>query len=161
MAGFLWRAAHLLGLVVALALPAAADEPERGPDGKIVFRLPIDDSLLPLDLRPEQKPTPATEAFHQSGKNPYVGQPQAVEEGLAIWKKWCRACHLDDGTGRIGPSLVDAQTHYRRVKDDVGLFEIVYGGGAGAMQAFGKRMDQDDILKVIAYVRELQAKSPK
>jgi mono/diheme cytochrome c family protein len=33
---------------------------------------------------------------------------------------------------------------------------VIYGGAGGAMQAFSKRMSQDDILKIIAYVRDLQ-----
>ncbi len=36
------------------------------------------------------------------------------------------------------------------------MFEVVFGGAGGAMQAFGKRMSQDDILKIIAYVRSLK-----
>lgn len=28
---------------------------------------------------------------------------------------------------------------------------MIYAGGAGAMQTFGKRIDQDQILKIIAF----------
>ena len=78
-----------------------------------------------------------------------------------MWQKWCRACHLDDGTGRIGPNLVDDKVHYPRVATDVGLFEVVYAGGAGAMQGFGKRVDQDTILAVMAYLGTLQEAARK
>jgi cytochrome c-L len=37
------------------------------------------------------------------------------------------------------------------------MFEIIYGGAAGAMQPFGKRMDQDDILRIMAFVETLRA----
>jgi cytochrome c-L len=37
------------------------------------------------------------------------------------------------------------------------MFEIIYAGGAGAMQAFGRRLGQDEILKVMAYVSALAA----
>ena len=44
-----------------------------------------------------------------------------------------------------------------RANGDIGMFEIVYGGSAGAMQSFARRgMSQDDMLKIIAYVRSLR-----
>ena len=40
---------------------------------------------------------------------------------------------------------------------DVCQFEILYGGASGAMQSFARRgMTQDQMLKVIAYVRSLK-----
>jgi cytochrome c-L len=45
------------------------------------------------------------------------------------------------------------------MKTDQGKFEIIYAGGAGAMQAFGRRITQDDILHVMAYLDELKATS--
>jgi cytochrome c-L len=37
------------------------------------------------------------------------------------------------------------------------MFSIIYGGAGGAMQPFAKRgMAQDDMLKIIAYVRTLE-----
>ena len=160
---------HRLPLTFALAVLALgplvsfdtaaqdAAEPERKADGSIQFRLALDNSPLELDYRPEQTITPAVAEFQKTGQNPYRGDPKAIAAGKTVWQKWCRACHLDDGTGRIGPNLVDGQVHYRRVATDVGQFEVIYAGGAGAMQAFGKRVDQDTILAVMAYLAELQA----
>jgi mono/diheme cytochrome c family protein len=59
------------------------------------------------------------------------------------------------GSGRIGPSLIGDSYAYERVVTDVGMLEVVFGGG-GAMQAFGKRISQDDILRIIAYLRSLK-----
>jgi cytochrome c-L len=42
------------------------------------------------------------------------------------------------------------------VTTDKGMFEIVYGGATGAMQPMGKRLTQDQILRIIAYVRSLK-----
>ena len=55
----------------------------------------------------------------------------------------------------MGPSLVDDVYNYKRSHLDLGLFEIIYGGAAGAMQPFDERLSGDEILKVIAYVRSL------
>ena len=45
-----------------------------------------------------------------------------------------------------------------RVKTDAGFFEVVYAGATGAMQSFGNRVAQDDILKINAYVNSLKKK---
>ena len=63
---------------------------------------------------------------------------------------------MPDGSGRIGPKLNDSRWQYPRTATDQGRFEIIYAGGAGAMQAFGDRLDQDEILKLIAFVDTLQ-----
>lgn len=112
----------------------------------------LDNAPLEFNLRPNQTYTPAVEAFHKTAENPYRGDPDAIAAGKKIYGKYCKACHLDSGKGRIGPSLVDDKWKYPRTGTDQGKFEIIYAGGAGAMQAFGLRMDQDDILKVMAYL---------
>jgi cytochrome c-L len=66
---------------------------------------------------------------------------------------FCQMCHLPDGSGRMGPSLIDSQHVHERIANDVGLFEVVFGGASGAMQPFSKRMTQDQILKTMAYLR--------
>jgi cytochrome c-L len=121
----------------------------------VQFLDPLNDT--PLEV-PEQDVSEAVTQFHHSGENPYAGDPQAIAEGQKLHQRWCQACHLPDGSGRIGPSLNDDQWKYPRTETDQGKFEIIYAGGAGAMQAFGKRMDQDDILKLIAFVDTLQDK---
>lgn len=96
------------------------------------------------------------ESFHADGRDPYVGDGPAVAQGKVLYQTWCQSCHLPDGTGRIGPSLVDEDYFYDRSATDVGLFELIYAGAAGAMQSFKTRMTQDEMLKVIAYLRDLQ-----
>jgi cytochrome c-L len=69
----------------------------------------------------------------------------------------CQACHLPDGSGRIGSTLIADTWKHERAATDVGMFEILYGGASGAMQSFSRRgMTQDQMLKVIAYVRSLK-----
>ncbi len=161
-----------LMLTLALGLgPAAkllAGETLAGPDSKepalhlasacaetVELRHVLDDAPIELKYRPKQEITAAVEQFHCNGENPYRGDPAAIAAGKKVYKKYCRACHLPDGTGRIGPNLVDETWKYERTGTEIGRFEIIYAGGAGAMQAFGRRMDQDDILKVMAYLEVL------
>jgi cytochrome c-L len=143
---------RLIGLGVAcLALGSGAmAEP-------IVFRHVLDNSPLEVKPRPNEVETEAVKRFKETGKDPYVGDEQALAEGKKLYRVECQACHLPDGAGRIGPSLIDDTSKYPRGTTDVGMFEILYGGASGAMQSFARRgMTQDQMLKVIAYVRSLK-----
>lgn len=126
------------------AIPAAAEQVE--------FLNALDNSPLTISLRVGEHLTPTVEAFIATGENRYSGDAEAMEAGKKVYKRFCQACHLPDGSGRIGPNLRDDQWVYERTGTEIGRFEIIYGGGAGAMQAFGGRMNQDDILKVMAYI---------
>ena len=140
----------------ALAQGQAQDEPERDADGNIVFLHALDNQPIEFDLRPDEEITPAVEQFHKTAENAYSGDPAAIEAGEEIYAKLCQACHLPDGSGRIGPSLVGDNAKRARTGTDRGRFEIIYAGGAGAMQPFGRRLDQDEILQVMAYLEVLR-----
>lgn len=142
------------GLVTALALIAIPDAWASEPPS---FRHILDDEPLEFEFRPDQEITAAVETFHATGANPYNGDDDALADGKKLYKKYCQGCHLKDGSGRIGPSLTDNKWKYPRLETEVGRFEIIYAGGAGAMQAMGRRMDQDDILKVMTYIDTLRA----
>jgi cytochrome c-L len=152
-----YAAAFLLAGLPAGAQQAGAQQADPAGQpaaaaGEVEFRTVVGDKPMAFDLRPEQQITPAVEAFRRTGVNPYAGDAAAMAEGEAVYAKLCASCHLPDGTGRIGPSLADDRWNHPRLETDVGRFEIIYGGGAGAMQAFGRRIDQDAILKVMAYI---------
>ena len=56
----------------------------------------------------------------------------------------------------MGPTLVGKDVVYKQVLTDPGMFSIIYGGTSGAMQSLHRRgMKQDDMLRIIAYVRTL------
>ncbi len=147
---------HFAALVV-IAGAAATGIVALAADQAIEFRHALDDS--PLDVSPIKGETftEAVKSFHATGTNPYSGNAEAFERGKELYNEDCAACHMPDGTGRIGPSLVDEDTIYPRVKTDVGMFEVIHSGASGAMQSFAQRgMLQDDMLKVMAYVRSLK-----
>lgn len=144
-----WRRAAAV-LVVGIAVVSGARAVE--------FRHVFDDSVLDVGPRDDETFTDAVKAFHADGRNPYVGNDEAIEAGKVLYETWCQSCHMPDGTGRMGPSLVDDDYFYERVATDIGLFEVIYAGAAGAMQSFKPRMTQDEMLKVIAYLRALQKK---
>ena len=143
---------RLIGLGVAcLALGSGAmAEP-------IVFRHVLDNSPLAVTPRPNEVETEAVKRFKETGKNAYLGDEQALAEGKKLYRVECQACHLPDGAGRIGPTLIADAWKYERAATDVGMFEILYGGASGSMQSFARRgMTQDQMLKLIAYVRSLK-----
>lgn len=134
------------GTVIGLAPSFAAIE----------FKNALDDS--PLDVSPAdgETLTDPVKAFHETGTNPYDGDEAAIAEGKKLFDEHCQVCHGKVAEGRMCPSLVDDNYAYPRVKSDVGLFEVIYGGATGAMRSYKGRLTQDQILHVISYVRSLQ-----
>jgi cytochrome c-L len=141
------------GLLPAIALSAALVLPAFA---AVEFRHALDDS--PLDLTPieGEEITDAVKTFRQTGKDPYVGNAEAVTAGKVLYDENCQACHMPDGTGGMGPSLIDDVFLNERADTDVGKFEIIHSGAAGAMRPFSKRgITQDQILKIIAFLHTL------
>jgi cytochrome c-L len=130
------------------AVAGAVDQP--------AFTAAIDDSPLAIKLLPNEVVTDAVKKFYETGDDPYKGDPTALDAGKKIYAQWCQACHMPDGSGRMGPSFLGETHHYARFTTDKGMFEIIYGGATGAMQGFGNRLTQDQILHVMAYVRSLK-----
>ncbi len=141
------RPVAILALVVAMALPALAIE----------FKSALDDS--PIDVSPIKGETftDAVKSFHDTGKNPYVGNADAIAAGKKLYNDNCQVCHKPDGSGGMGPNLVDDIVVNARANTDVGKFEIIHSGAAGAMRPFSKRgMTQDQILQIIAFIDSLK-----
>lgn len=140
-------------LLLTLALAAGAV-----PAGSTIqFQHALDNSPLDVKPRPNETVTGQVEQFLDTGTNPYHGDAAALDAGKRLYQRNCQACHLPDGSGRLGPSLIDGDVINSRAGTDVGDFEILYGGARGAMQSFSRRgMSLDDMLKVIAYVRSLK-----
>jgi cytochrome c-L len=135
-------------VVFSITVSRAADVPQ--------FTSPLDDSPLEVKTLPGEKITDAVQKFYDTGDDPYKGDTAALSAGKGLYDTYCQACHMPDGSGRIGPSLTGDVHRYPRVTTDKGMFEIVYGGATGAMQPMGKRLTQDQILRIIAYVRSLK-----
>ena len=127
------------------------------PVGAVEFRAALDDS--PLDLSPIEGETftDAVKKFHETGENPYNGNAEAIAEGKELYNKDCQVCHKPDGSGGMGPSLIDDKVVNERAASDVGMFEIIHSGASGAMRPFSKRgVTQDQMLKMIAYIHTLK-----
>jgi cytochrome c-L len=154
------RGLFLIGSLTATAVvPLAAQDQGTPPDKPpVVFKDVLTNQPMPFDYRPDQTITEAVKTFHRTAENPYDGDAQAITTGKQLYAQHCQACHLPSGKGQMGPSLIDDQWSHPGTGSDKGMFEIIYGGGTGAMQPFGKRIDQDQILKIMAYIQTLRAK---
>lgn len=120
------------------------------------FKSPIDGSPMEFPLQPGEIESPAVKKFKVVGVNDYRGNARAIAEGKELYVKNCIICHGEDGSGKLGPTLVGKDVVYRQALTDPGMFSIIYGGALGAMQSFFRRgMKQDEMLKIIAYVRTL------
>ncbi len=103
-------------------------------------------------------------------QNPLAGDPNALVAGKDIYEENCLDCHGEDGSGDIGPSLIDtvmvkaegdlSDAHYYVIIEK-GLDEgmIIEGRAAeGGMPAFGEDLNKDEIWSVIVYIRSMQKK---
>ena len=143
----------IAGLVAMLALAGAGGLPSGAQDGG-QFRDPLTNEPLDIEVPPDASED--VKGFFQTGENPYHGDEQAIEEGMQLYNRWCASCHMPDGSGRLGPSLIDDTWKYERADTPVGQFEIIYAGATGAMQPFKDRLSPEGILKIIAYTDHLR-----
>jgi mono/diheme cytochrome c family protein len=77
--------------------------------------------------------------------NPYLGDPEAIANGLRFYRGRCILCHPRRG-GR-GPNLFTG-----RLSDEQFLEVVINGREGTLMPAFGLKMSPDDVWQVHAFV---------
>jgi len=85
--------------------------------------------------------------------NPFHGNVAAIAEGQQVFTTICAACHKPDGSGLIGPSLIDPYWKYGDADHD--LFLTVSKGRPGGMPAWESQLGGDKIWKALAYAETL------
>ncbi len=85
--------------------------------------------------------------------NPYHGDQAAIAQGGEIFAQNCAVCHKPDGSGLVGPSLVDPYWKYGHA--DADLLQTVSEGRPLGMPPWGAILGTDKIWKVLAFVEQL------
>ena len=136
---------------------------EAASEGKMIDFVTTQDGA-PLKIDPKMFDTPAAKEFAATGKNPYIGQQEAIDKGKKLFQMYsCTQCHGGDAQGQTGPSLHGPDFKYAKNATNKGMFETIWHGTNGGMGAKGKGlMDPtdpnnglmpDEALKIIAWVR--------
>lgn len=118
----------------------------------------------PLQIKPELFDTPAAKEFASTGKNPYIGNQEAIDKGKKLFQMYsCTQCHGGDAQGQTGPSLHGPDFRYAKDATNKGMFETIWHGTNGGMGAKGKGLmdptdpsnglTPDEVLKIQAWVR--------
>jgi cytochrome c oxidase cbb3-type subunit 3 len=85
--------------------------------------------------------------------NPFRGDAAALAEGQQVFAANCAACHKPDGSGLVGPSLVDPYWKYGNSDEE--LFRTVSEGRPAGMPPWGPVLGSEKIWKVLGFVESL------
>jgi cytochrome c oxidase cbb3-type subunit III len=86
--------------------------------------------------------------------NPYEGNAARIAEGGKLFIAYnCMDCHGADGAGAMGPSLQDGRWHFGGTSGSI--FQSIYEGRPEGMPAWGGRIAEDQIWRLVAYVQTL------
>jgi cytochrome c-L len=108
--------------------------------------------------------TPAAKEFLATGKNPYIGNEEAIAAGKKVFGLYsCTQCHGPEARGQVGPGLVGPTFQYPKNATNKGMFETIWHGtnngmggkGIGIMDPTDPKngITPDEVLKVIAWIR--------
>ena len=87
--------------------------------------------------------------------NPFLGKPEAVAEGEALYNQHCTTCHGAAGRGGdIGPAIVSGD-RLDIGKSDAQTFTVIKNGVAGTPMS-PQRLAEPDIWKVVTYIHALR-----
>lgn len=118
----------------------------------------------PLVIKAELFDTPAAKEFMTTGKNPYIGNADAIAKGKKVFGLYsCTQCHGPEAKGQVGPGLIGPTFKYPKDATNKGMFETIWHGTNGGMGAKGiglmdptdaaNGITVDEALQVIAWIR--------
>jgi cytochrome c(L) len=92
--------------------------------------------------------------------NPFTGNEEAIKEGRGLYIQYgCSGCHGAGGGGGMGPALSDDEWKFG--SDDETLYKLIKGQIAeSTMPKVWAGLDEDQVWKMLAYVRSLYKGDP-
>jgi putative heme-binding domain-containing protein len=115
-------------------------------------------SAIVIGQTPQTAPVPKGQERSESlpsGKNPHLGSKEAIRNGMTLYRWRCGECHAMDATGYRGPDLTAALPGM----PDERLFRVIRLGVPGTEMP-ASNMADDELLQVMAYLRNLNAVAP-
>lgn len=82
------------------------------------------------------------------------GAPAPDSSGEEIYRQLCASCHARDLSGGVGPALGPGSE--ASGLDDETLAATIAQGRGSRMPAFGQTLDEAQITRVVAYLRDQQ-----
>ena len=103
---------------------------------------------------------PAQDQAKPKKLNPFTGNAEAIQEGGRLFLLYgCNGCHGKGGGGGMGAPLLDDE--WKHGSDDETLFKLMRGHIPNqTMPAVGQSMTDDEIWKVLAWIRTLYKGDP-
>jgi cytochrome c oxidase cbb3-type subunit III len=87
-------------------------------------------------------------------RNPFTGDRQAIAQGRVLFNAMnCSGCHSGYAGGGMGPSLRDTTWIYGNT--DAQIYSSITEGRPAGMPAWGAKLPEEQIWKIIAYLRTL------
>jgi cytochrome c oxidase cbb3-type subunit 3 len=87
--------------------------------------------------------------------SPFTGNMAALTDGRTLFNQFnCAGCHGDHGGGGMGPSLRDVTWIYGHA--DRQVFSSIAEGRANGMPAWGMRLNDDQIWKLVTYIKSMR-----
>lgn len=87
--------------------------------------------------------------------NPYHNDATAAAEGRQLFDQYnCSGCHGTHAGGGMGPSLRDSLWYYGG--DEASIFASITEGRQHGMPAWGTKLPQDQIWKLVTYIKSLR-----
>jgi cytochrome c oxidase cbb3-type subunit 3 len=100
-------------------------------------------------------PIPGPDKTERTAANPFAKDRGAIAEGRTAFNRFnCSGCHGDHAGGGMGPSLRDVDWIYG--SSDAQVYSSIAQGRAHGMPAWGTRLNDDQIWKLVAYVHSLR-----
>ena len=89
-------------------------------------------------------------------KNPFQGQPEAVQQGREIYNERCTVCHGFDGSaGEMGPAL-GLEGRRFALQSAADIFGAIKNGIPATGMPATPNLSDDDVWKVTAYIQALR-----
>jgi cytochrome c oxidase cbb3-type subunit III len=152
------RHSRLARVAAALLLLAACEREHRDFHGEDVAE--ASDSTRTITVGTQSiLPGDPSDTTTAPTSGPYQENAWAVSEGERLFSQMnCTGCHATYGGGGIGPALRDSVWIYGSAPAQV--FETILQGRPDGMPAFGSKLPDSEIWKLVAYVRSLSHLTP-